>query len=113
MIPNRDDNEDAFLTPLIPVKDWKWVLWEVTYHKGENGPVLNRRYLVSTETHVAGEVCDGGDWPTGIEVDYAKWEPIARDVREPRSVGMFYGRPISESGWAAGNREAAKLGLIS
>ncbi len=111
MMPNCDNDEDAFLTPLIPVSEWKWHLWMVTYHKGQNGPVVNLRYLVSTETHVAGEVLDDHDWPNA-DVDYAKWALSAENVRAPRNIGMFYGRPISESGWAAGNREAAKLGLI-
>lgn len=97
---------------LIPVKDWVWNLYKVTYHRTEDSPAEPGfdRYIVNTDTHIQGEVCEGDSWPNA-QLTYAKWEPIVEKVRSPRSVGHYYGHPLYESGWEAGRREAEQRGL--
>ncbi len=111
MMDELNEDDPFPVAKLIPVSEWVWHLWKVTYHRGENGPVEHIRYTVCTETHVEGEVCDGDDWPSR-ELTHVKWEPVADNVKAPRPVGSFYGRPISESGWEAGKREAQSRGLL-
>jgi len=100
------------MTRLIPVSEWQWDLWKVTYHTTPEGPAEPGydRYLVSTDTHVQGEVCEGDRWPSP-HLNYARWEPVAEKVRAPRAVGSYYGQTLYEDGWAAGEREAQERKL--
>lgn len=98
------------VTQLVPVKDWVYDLFEVYYRTEEAGSVvLGPVYVCSScENHLLSDIMER--WPT----DAAKWydyNRVAENVGHPRSVGSFYGQPISESAWEHGRREAAKRGL--
>lgn len=99
-----------YTTPLVPVAQWVWHLFKVEYRLSEGSPVLLTRYCVSTCTHIEGEVLYGDRWP-GEHVRWAGWEPVKESVAAPRTVGSFYGVPLGESGWAAGERLAEAEGL--
>lgn len=100
------------MTRLIPVNQWVWWLWKVTYHKTEDGPALLTKYLVATDTHVEGEICEWGTWP-GDGYNHAKWEQVGDDPVPASNVqiGSLYGRAIYEDGWTYGKRLAEKRGL--
>jgi hypothetical protein len=96
------------MTHLIPVAQWIWNLYRVTYHLDENDmtPRLTRQ-LVTPDPQ--SEVCgDFSEWPSP-SYTYARWELIREDVGRPRQIGTIYGARIDESGWAAGEREAEKV----
>jgi hypothetical protein len=98
------------MTNLIPVAEWTWNLYRVTYHLDENDltPRLTK-HLVTTNTHVQGEICETeGAWPTP-SYRYARWEPVKENVARPRSIGSIYGMRLDESAWSAGEREAEQL----
>ena len=100
------------MTTLVPVAQWVFNLYRVTYHRDAGAPADPQftRHVVSTDTHVEGEVLSDDAWPNS-EMKYARWDPVVEGVRRPRQVGTFYGQRIDESGWAAGSREARERGL--
>lgn len=101
------------MTRLIPVAEWVWILFKVQYHVSEDSPAEERydQYIVSTDTHIQGEVCEGDMWPSP-HLKWASWEPLFENVRPSHKIGSMYGMPIYESGWSAGEREAKERGLL-
>jgi hypothetical protein len=100
-----------FVTPLIPVAEWEWYLYRVSYQLEPDGEEQMFKYIVSTPDHIHGEVCEGDNWPNPA-FKWASWGDGIEKVSRPRQVGQFYGCRIDESGWEAGRREAKKRGLI-
>ena len=86
-------------------------LYKVTYHKDEASP--EETYL--TKYFASGfdpgsYIVDGDNWPNN-HVTFARWEPVAEDVAGPQVIGSIYNMPLHESGWSAGEREAARRGI--
>lgn len=98
------------MTKLIPVSEWRWHLFKVSYHVKDGEPAELVKYIVTTDTHIEGEIFDGATWPSP-SYDFARWEPAATDVARPRQVGTIYGKRLDETGWCAGEREAKQRGL--
>lgn len=96
---------EEFLADLVPVSDWEWWLWRVTW-RDDFGRTLVM-WCVSTETHLEGEV--DRRWPS----EYWKtctWEPI-EVTTEPRRLWCPVRRcEYPEDAWDAGDRVAKKLG---
>jgi hypothetical protein len=92
---------EDLLAQLIPVSEWEWWLWRVTWHN-DSGQTMCM-WCVSTETHIEGEIQHR--WPS----DYWKscvWEPIEQ-VKAPRQLWCAARRCYySEDAWNAGVREA-------
>lgn len=86
-------------------------LYRVTYHASEDAPAepdLTRHVCSSYD--VEHDVLHGDHWPRP-QVTYARWEPVAETLNGPRQIGNLYGMPLYESIFAAGEREAVRLGL--
>lgn len=90
---------------LIPVSEWSWTLYQVDYYTDDLEDTASSltKYIVSTDTHVEGEVCEYGVWPRP-SLTFARWVPIKENVARPRQIGTVYGQRIDESGWSAGER---------
>lgn len=94
---------------LLPISQWVYGLYRVTYHEREDLPAKLTRYNVSTcDSHLECEVKE--EWP-GEWAKWFKWELVEDKVSPPRVIGNVYGTPLYESGWAAGKREKEKRGL--
>lgn len=98
-----DDLED-YVAELVPVSEWEWWLWRVTW-RSEQGQT-KVMWCVSTETHIAGEI--DRRWPSDHWLSCI-WEPIDQ-VKAPRTLWCVARRcEYPEDAWTAGEREAAKL----
>lgn len=94
---------------LIPVSEWTYDLYRITYHATEDGPARVTDHVVAAcENHLIDEIEDRwpGEWAT-----YYQWERIKENVPAPRVIGQLYGHAMHESGIAAGRRMAEKLAL--
>jgi hypothetical protein len=100
-----DDDLDQYLTNLIPVSEWVWWMWRVTWRDAQGRTKV--LMCVSTDTHIESEVQDR--WPSDAWIE-ATWEPI-RTVSAPRTLWCpALRRTYPESAWTAGDREATGLG---
>lgn len=95
-----------YLAKLVPVDQWEWWLWRVTWHD-----ICGRtmtRWCVSTETHVEGEI--DLRWPSSYWIN-CTWEAVAQ-VRKPRKLWCPARQcHYPEDAWTFGDREAARLQL--
>ena len=97
---------DEYLTELIPVAEWEWWLWRVTW-RNDFGQI-KQMWCVSTETHIESEV--DYRWPS----DYWKtctWEAVQK-ATEPKQLWCPVRRcEYPEDAWTAGDRVAKVLNL--
>jgi len=94
---------------LVPVSEWTFYLYKVTYWKEDMNPAFDHRvkYLVSTDTHIDDEVQEV--WPSDWYISYS-YEEVC-EVNRPLQVGTIHGMRLSESAISAGEREAAARNL--
>lgn len=96
------------LTPLKPVSEWVYDLFEVKYFDKEGGKLFKTDYIASSCTpHLELDVWENAP---GNHCQWAEWEPIMRNVGHPPKIGSLYGLPISENSVAWGRALAKKLG---
>jgi hypothetical protein len=99
------DNDDEYLTTLIPVSEWVWNLYKVEF-RDRFGQALKIAYLVgSCEGHITADCNDAA--PSDCE-EYS-WAVVKENVPAPRTVGRIHSMPLSESGWVAGRRMKEQL----
>lgn len=93
------------MTQLIPVSEWIFNLYRVTYHYHENDEIARHtRHLVSIDRHAQGEILETeGEWPSE-QFRFARWELIKENVVRPKQIGVVHGMRLDESGWSAGER---------
>lgn len=97
---------EEFITELVPVAEWEWWLWRVTY-RSDFGDSQSF-FVVSTEDHLDLEVEDR--WPSDWFTEYTS-EKMSR-CAAPRTLWCAARRcRYPESAWDAGAREAARLGF--
>jgi hypothetical protein len=100
------DLED-FVTELVPVAEWEWWLWRVTW-SNDRGQTLVQ-WCVNTDTHVEGEVQHR--WPSD-HWTWAVWEPV-ETCSAPKTLWCpALRREYPEDAWTAGERVAKQKGLI-
>ena len=99
---------EDYLTPLVPVSEWKWFLYRVDYfYRAEDTKPLCTRYFVSTDTHIDYEIQEHS--PSGFWTRYQEVEIC--EVSRPRQVGWYRGQRLDETAREAGLREARERGL--
>jgi hypothetical protein len=96
---------DDYITPLVPVSEWPWQLFRITWY---NKLTDTRRimWVVSTDDQVHSDCQDR--WPSDYW-DQVHWEAVA-SVNEPPRRPSQYGVAHVDV-WAHGQREATRLGL--
>ena len=100
------DLED-FVTELVPVDEWEWWLWRVTW-SNDRGETLVQ-WCVNTDTHVEGEVQHR--WPSDYWT-WAVWEPVETCSAPMTLWCPALRREYPEDAWTAGLRVAKQKGLI-
>lgn len=96
---------DDYITPLVPVSEWPWQLFRVTWHNTVTD-TCRIMWNVSTDDHIHSDCQDR--WPSDYW-DQVHWEPVA-SVSEPPRRPSQYGVAHVDT-WTHGQREATKLGL--
>lgn len=100
------DTLEDYVTKLIPVSEWVWWLYRITYH-GSDGDT-RVRFLVSTDTHLDSEVQDR--WPSDHLSSYT-WDIMAR-AKPPRQLWCpILRREYPEDAWECGERQAAAMNI--
>ena len=97
------------MTELIPVSQWVYNLYKVSYWTSEielDGRLLSTTYIASSsENHLASDANENApsmcNWMT--------WEVVKENVGHPRVVGQMYGQNVHESGIAHGRRLAGQM----
>ena len=84
-------------TKLMPVDEWEWFLYEVTYTGPNTKPLV--KYAVSTIDHIKHECLDHEYWPSD-RYEWAEWKSISK-AKRPRQISEMYGLRVDESAWAA------------
>lgn len=97
---------EDFVADLVPVNEWEWWLWRVTYNS-DNGQTLST-WCVSTDTHVESEV--QGRWPSDYWT-WAVWEPVERCNAPLTLWCSALRREYPEDAFEAGKRVAELKGL--
>lgn len=102
---------EQYTAKLVPVSEWNFYLYRVTYWRVDQDvhSPHKTKYLVSTDTHIDGEVQEA--WPSDWYVSYT-YEEVC-EVQRPLQIGTIHGCRISESAVTAGAREARAHGLTT
>lgn len=92
---------------LIPVSQWVYDLYKVSYWVGEpekGGRVVKTTHIASSsENHLSTEANENApSW-----CDFMTWDVVKEDVGHPRVIGQLYGQNIHESGIVHGMRLAS------
>lgn len=103
------DFKDFEPVKLVPVSEWVYDLYKVTYSKRGSGDKLVKYFVSSYVNHLEGDINDM--WPSDHFNEY-EWEIVSVNVTRPRVVGVLYGRNISESSLQCGMRMAKEKGFI-
>jgi hypothetical protein len=92
---------EELLANLVPVDQWEWWLWRVTWR--DDSGQTRCMWCVSTETHIAGEI--DRRWPSSYWTS-CTWEPVEQ-VKAPKTLWCSaLRRKYPEDAWHAGAREA-------
>lgn len=97
---------EEFLTELVPVAEWEWWLWRVTFRNDFGNS--QAFFVVSTDDHLDLEIEDRwpSEWFTNCTI-----ERMAR-CDAPRQLWCRARKcQYPEYAWDAGAREAARLGI--
>ena len=96
-------------TQLIPVSQWVYDLFKVTYWSVEpekDGYQMKTIHLaVASENHLKADA----DENIPEACTFMTWERVKENVGHPRIVGSIYGQPIYEDSWTHGKRLSEKL----
>lgn len=84
------------MSQLVPVSEWVFNRYRITYMRDETGPVLLTKHLVSTDNHVASSVEE--HWPSS-SYNYYRYEVVEENVPAPRQIGNMHGVPVYADGW--------------
>lgn len=86
---------------LVPVSQWVYDLYKVSFWTAENGRVLKtQHFAASNESHMwsdANEHCPGG-------CEWMSYEIVKENVGQPHIVGRMYGLNVYESAASHGRR---------
>ena len=97
---------EDFVTELIPVSEWVWWLYRITYRDDFGNTRVH--FLVSTDQHLDDEV--QRRWPNEYLSSYT-WDIMAR-AKQPRQLWCnVLKRQYPEDAWDAGDRLAGELGI--
>ncbi len=100
-----DTLEDC-VTELVPVSEWVWWLYRITYHSSDGDTRV--RFLVSTDTHLDLEVQDR--WPSDHLSSYS-WDVMARATAPRQLWCPILKRQYPEDAWESGDRQAAAMNI--
>ncbi len=97
-------------TELIPVSQWVYDLYKVTYYNGDPDvagarEIKTTHIASSSESHLQAEANDRAP----RDDCFYTWETVKENVGQPRVVGQMYGMKIHESGSSHGQRLAEKM----
>lgn len=91
-------NIDNFAANLIPVSEWVYDLFEVSFwdRESEKDRVLIKKMgiVASCENHLESDI----DRFCPTSAQYYTWERVKENVGHPRIVGSMYGRAVYENG---------------
>lgn len=94
---------------LIPVSQWIYNLYKVTYFRGDpdaGGMLIKTVHITGTsDSHVESDA----SWCAPQDECYYKWEVVKENVGHPRVVGKLYGTDIYETGYNHGQRLAGAM----
>jgi len=93
---------EQYLTELVPVSEWVWWLYRITYRDDFGNTRVH--FLVSTDLHLDDEV--QRRWPSDHLSSYT-WDIMSR-ATPPRQLWCnALRRQYPEDPWTAGDRQAA------
>lgn len=91
---------------LIPVSQWEYDLYRVTYHKDDQTKI---KYMASScSNHLEEDI--QRFWPSDYYDEYS-YEVISENVSKPKVVGNFHGINMYETSLSHGERLAKALNL--
>lgn len=97
------------MVQLVPVDQWVYDLYKVTYLSGDPDlpgggcrQVGSTSIAAASESHMISEAWENA--PHSAE--FITWAVVKENVGHPRVIGSLYGHSIHESGWAHGQRLA-------
>jgi hypothetical protein len=90
---------------LIPVSQWVYNLYKVTYWSGDPAVAGSRQVsstsiTASCENHLSS---DAWEHPPR-NAEFITWEVVKENVGHPRVIGKLYGLPLYETGYSHGQR---------
>jgi hypothetical protein len=94
---------------LIPVSEWVYSLYSVTYKTEEEGRVIRTTYIAaSSEDHLWSQASSNA--PHGCRS--IEYNVVKQNIAHPRVIGKMYGLPIHESGLIHGRRVALENNFV-
>lgn len=99
---------EEYLTPLMPVSEWPWALYQIVFSENETDP-LGRTlelYVISTDTHLDSTVQER--WPSS-QFNWYQSE-LVDYCAEPQRVPSRYGVQHVDC-WRAGEELVKRLKL--
>ena len=95
---------------LIPVSQWVYNLYKVTYWSSDpdvagSREVGSRWIASSSENHMTS---DAWEHPPSF-AEFMTWEIVKENVGHPRVIGQMYGQNVHESGTAHGRRLSERM----
>ena len=97
-------------TQLVPVSQWVYDLYKVTYWSGD--PDVAGSRVVKT-THIAssseGHLQSDANESAPSDESYYTWEVVKENIGHPRVVGSMHGISIYEGGLSHGRRLAEQM----
>ena len=96
---------DDYITPLMPVSEWPWQLFRVTWYNTASD-TRREMWVVSTDSAIHDDCQDR--WPSDYW-DQVWWDAVA-NVKEPPRRPSQYGVAHVDT-WEHGKKEAALLGF--
>jgi hypothetical protein len=96
---------EQFLTELVPVSEWPWALYKITFmeNDGSTGPT-QVMHLITTDTHLDNDV--QARWPSSAYNWYTS--ELIQQCNEPARVPSRHGVQHVDC-WAAGKAMADRL----
>jgi len=97
---------------LIPVSQWVYNLYKVTYWSGDpdvagSREIRSSHIAASSENHLNSEAWNLEYAPRDAE--FMTWTIVKTNVGHPRVIGKMYGQDVCESGNAHGRRLAERM----
>jgi hypothetical protein len=100
------------MASLIPVSQWVYNLYKVSYWFGdpalaESRKIRSTHIAASCENHLNSSVWDLEYAPRDAE--YMTYELVRENVEHPRVIGQMYGQSVYENGHSHGERLAQQM----
>ena len=90
---------------LIPVSQWVYNLYKVSYYTGEptiagSRLIRTRQIASASENHLDSAVWEHAPY----DAQWANWEVVKENVGSPRIIGSIHGLPLHEDALTHGER---------